>query len=1486
MRAAICLLAAVALSACLHAAPANLCPNPGAETGEGDTPQAWTGSPGCTWDAAQPHSGARCLKITSREPAKPGWTSSPIPVPLTGRQLALSLWARLEDVSGRNGAYVVLYHLDADGNRIGQSGGLGLGGAGTSVATKPWERYFVVSQLTPEVKAVRVHIRLYDAVGTLWVDDIELCEYSAGGLPVPRVLRKGIRLEAGCAAIVAPAAHHEAAQRLQKALHEKGHDVPVLADDTDPAAERRDLILLGNLATSRACERLYLNYYTYEDLYYPGAGGHVLRPLIDPFGTGANMLVLGASDAAGLAAATERVVEAISGADDVLDVPLEVHTGTGWGGMRSYPWPGAGPYREMQPAGEYLKTGDLQKAHEYREKIISEWFTHTDESLADRSNVLHLIYHSMTMSWDLMEASGVFTDDERLRLTNQLLKVMRSNQAFGYAGLNGDRRTRGNHDIRNARSFYFGYRYFNKYYADELGPELAQWERNVREFFGVCFSSARSHDESLSQHAFGGSLNCLVDVGFMEPQWAGDFFSSGRAQRMGDRCIAVCNNMGQTVMLGDTNPTDYPSVLFAKLGHRYRDGRYWFMIDKRGQTKTTGDEAMRAFASGVEPRLPEDHLGLRVIPADELYMTTALRTTNGVTAETGFDKIAFREGFDPADEYLMIDGVSKGGHAYEDANSIGEFSAHGRRWLCEIDIFNGPTMGFHNAVTVARDGLGAAELPEAAELVSQTAGDGYAYTATRLPGYNGVDWTRHTLWLPGAHTFVLDELLAREAGDYSCVLGWRSVGAPLLEPGCLRVAQDDTSGAVATLNGKALSDAVTGHSGEIVYHAGDVDALFCVADDEGDWVDIRCVVPRAADYALTITPWRHQLRGIVAIDIDGRRVGEPIDMYGDGARDEPVSVGTVHLEGGAHVMRLTVTGKNPAAEGYPFGVRRASFLLAGAAAQAAPRRNRFVLAYPADVTTSFDRDTAALAQYLPQSEHHDQALNILEQSANWHLGPGEAGCFLNVFAAVAGDDTRDLQVRRINKHCCLLNDGRELWLLGAGVDGAEVEIAGLRASGRAFCIGATRTVLCEAEATLGGARLAPGERALDAGTANALSRAWEQLSSASSAERPPWADAPALRSSTLASLPGVALCGCIRQAPGGPRVVLGLDDGAVLEINAQGAVTARYQTGGPVHTLCPVDLDGDGRQELLAGSDDEHLYAFAERLSLLFSRQIPFLADEQPWLYWTLRSAKVRKVHADDINGDGKPELLLGVGNMRLHCLNSGGEELWRFRTDHGTCDTVITADLYGDGRRLVIAANGLTSSSGTVWVLDADGKVLQSYRHAPWGSSTPALAVVDLAGNGTNTLLCGNTQGNVSAWPPVQDERAPQKLWLHNLTRPVRALLPLVAEGGAGEVAVGSDSGYLSAFSAAGDKLWGVPLSAAVTRLVGVDDGVDGRRLAAGCADGTIFCLDTEGRVLGLARCGGRLRDLMAADIDGDGAVELVAITSDPGAASIIECP
>ncbi len=57
-------------------------------------------------------------------------------------------------------------------------------------------------------------------------------------------------------------------------------------------------------------------------------------------------------------------------------------------------------------------------------------------------------------------------------------------------------------------------------------------------------------------------------------------------------------------MLGDATPGDYPNPLFAKLGYRLGDGRYRFMIGKRGNERSASDEPMRGFNVGTPPRLP------------------------------------------------------------------------------------------------------------------------------------------------------------------------------------------------------------------------------------------------------------------------------------------------------------------------------------------------------------------------------------------------------------------------------------------------------------------------------------------------------------------------------------------------------------------------------------------------------------------------------------------------------------------------------------------------------------------------------------------------------------------------------------------------------------------------------------------------------------------------------------------------------------------
>jgi hypothetical protein len=1454
----------VATAACAQQ-PENLCPNPGAEEGDA-APLGWMNEGGLgEWATDQAHSGARSLKLHQPEgEGTRGWTSDMIPVPVPGEsQFMLSVWAKLDEVTGRNGAFIGFYHIDENGERIGQSGGITIGGNGMNVATFDWDKFIALSYLPPEVKGVRVNVRLYGATGTAWFDDIIVRVESRDPLSAPIPIRRGLRLgEPGACAIVATEGRGAQAEALQTLLRARGFDLPILAhDQTDLRAETRDLIIMGDLTTSKASELLYLNSYTYEDRWFPGADGYVLRPLINCLGTGANFLVIGASDEAGLDAGVAAFAEALDAAGEPWDLPLTVKPGPGWGGVGTLPWTIGGGRREMVSAVAYLKSGNLDYAREYREMMLALAAAPDDLALGVDAGV-HLFWITQSQSWDLMHTCPVFSDEDRLTITNHLLRIMRSREGEGH--VRPQRAPRENHATRSARAFYYAFRHFAKYYPLDLEVDLHQWRRLLVGFWAGPFATSRCFEDALSQHGLGGTLDNTLDIAFMEPEWSEEFFSSGRAHQMGERCIAISNNMGQTVLLGDTGAGDYATSVFSKLAWKLGDGRYEFMLNKHGAIGTTTDELLRGFDVGIEPVVPEDHIGLTVIPADDLFFHLSLRNTEGVDFNRAFDKLTFREGFDPDDEYIMVDGTSGGSHSYDDANTIGEFSAHGRRWLCEIDIFNGPTMSFHNAVTIAHNGLGDSVPTQSAEVIRSAEGERWAYTATRLPNYNACDWTRHTLWQPDRYTVVLDEMTALEPGQFSFVDGWRSLGAPTLTPGLLECEQDEVRRQGYVWSGASLNSQITDSSGKYHYVLGSYNAVLCRSDEVGDFIEMTAPLKAPDDYVVTLRTVDYTGRGIIQVSVDGRPLGEPIDMLHSAP---PVitetRVGTLHLDAGDHTVRFTVVGKNPASDNYYMALQELNLAQATVADDPVVDARRFRLVFPASVPASLDRDHETLGKYLPTNRYRDQYLNILEQSMNADLQPGESACFVNVFYATE-DPQRSVEMRRLNDHAALVMADGEPALIGAGADGTEIRAGDLRASGAMFFISPERVTLTEATATLAGQPLAEGVPADPAALRAALQTAWDAAATTATDTRPsPWADAPPLTPLSSAELADSPLTVEALRGGEGVRLAVGGVRGTVTVWDATGAAAGEMMTGGPVHALEAADLDGDGAQELLVGSDDANIYALSADLTELWRREIEFM--KQTWGWWTLGTSKVRRIYADDITGDGTPELLLGVGNMRLHCLDASGEELWRFRTDHGICTTITTADFFGDGRNLVLAGNGLTSSAGTLWLLDAAGEVVKRYHNGSWCTALPAIAVGDLDGDGVMTAFAGNNRGDVRAWAPDSEYTVP--LWANNLTRPIRSLTVLP-----GAVAVGSDSGYLCAFDQAGEKIWGLPLSSAITHTA-----LARGQLVAGCKDGQVFVVTPGGELVGHHDLGARLRDMIVADVDGDGNDDIVAITSGP---------
>lgn len=340
------------------------------------------------------------------------------------------------------------------------------------------------------------------------------------------------------------------------------------------------------------------------------------------------------------------------------------------------------------------------------------------------------------------------------------------------------------------------------------------------------------------------------------------------------------------------------------------------------------------------------------------------------------------------------------------------------------------------------------------------------------------------------------------------------------------------------------------------------------------------------------------------------------------------------------------------------------------------------------------------------------------------------------------------------------------------------------------------------------------------------------------------------------------------------------------------ALRWRYPTNEAVWCLAVTDLNGDGRQEVIAGSYDKHVYALT--------------ADgEMLWRYRT--GAAVYAVGEGDLDGDGRPEVVVGADDNQVHAIGSNGEPLWRYRSS-GRVITVLVADLNaddldevfaaswdgachlldgrgellwhffsdeaisvaqladadGDGRHEIVAA----SEDGDVFLLDGEGRLRWRYRGRGY---VRELRVYDLDSDGREEVVVGSATGEVRVLTDEGDLE-----WRSRLDGPVLAIDVTDMEGdGSGEIiaATGRNDDRVHLLSSQGEIKWSYQAERAVWNVQPVDVDRDGAmEVVAGADDGGVYVLDTYGRLCGSCRAPQRVHGLAVADLKGDGRNDIVA--------------
>ena len=90
----------------------------------------------------------------------------------------------------------------------------------------------------------------------------------------------------------------------------------------------------------------------------------------------------------------------------------------------------------------------------------------------------------------------------------------------------------------------------------------------------------------------------------------------------------------------------------------------------------------------------------------------------------------------------------------------------------------------------------------------------------------------------------------------------------------------------------------------------------------GAKLELGVPVAAAGRYQVSVHLTKARDYGIVQLSLDGKKAGEPVDLFNLGVVPSgPVVLGTYDLTAGKHVLTVEIVGANPQAQkGYMFGI--------------------------------------------------------------------------------------------------------------------------------------------------------------------------------------------------------------------------------------------------------------------------------------------------------------------------------------------------------------------------------------------------------------------------------------------------------------------------------------------------------------------------------------------------------------------------------------
>lgn len=328
-------------------------------------------------------------------------------------------------------------------------------------------------------------------------------------------------------------------------------------------------------------------------------------------------------------------------------------------------------------------------------------------------------------------------------------------------------------------------------------------------------------------------------------------------------------------------------------------------------------------------------------------------------------------------------------------------------------------------------------------------------------------------------------------------------------------------------------------------------------------------------------------------------------------------------------------------------------------------------------------------------------------------------------------------------------------------------------------------------------------------------------------------------------------------------------DGILYDLGHKVSGHVNWQTivGGNIRDFQILDYDKDGNTEVLVGSDKIGVSVrLLDWQGLNHGSTVDF-------------EERVYAIDAADVDGDGVNDLVLGGLNRKVSVIKSQVlPPLWEYES-LGAVQYINAGDLDGDSKTEIVAVSSWSLNEddlAQLYVLNNAGKLLWAYDipgGIPSTSNSPA-AVADLNGDGNKEIIVGGVKGVTVL------DFAGTVLWSYNTEKQVNVVY---VPGSGSQIFLGATP-YVYSLDGAGKLIWKYPVNTTVLSINVADINSDGRIEVLVGANNYIHILSEDATpilswfnndmnaISSLKGKNFQTRSLTAGDVDGDGAMEIVA--------------